>query len=379
MLISNKNRRNATAIAAVLLTAAFFLLSAHAENAVGISGVSAESALLLDANSGCVLYSKNEGARLPMASTTKIMTAIVAIESGDIDRVVKVSEKAVGVEGSSVGLKAGEELTLRDLLYAMLLESANDAAAAIACEISGDIPAFAGLMNAKAKQLGLENTHFENPHGLDGESHYTTASDLARLAAYCMENPQFAGIVSTRKATISNADSNVRWLVNHNKLLRMYDPAVGVKTGFTKKSGRCLVSAAERDGMKLIAVTLNAPDDWNDHMRMLDAGFESYEFITLARTGEASVTVPVVGGSADCVTVTNPVPACASLPRSHGEITRRIELPQFLYAPVASGQRIGRIIYEADGKTVAEVPLIACYSAERIQVRKNIFQKLFGK
>ncbi|MBR5314699.1 MAG: D-alanyl-D-alanine carboxypeptidase, partial [Clostridia bacterium] len=195
--------------------------------------VSAHSAFVIDGDSGLTVYEKNADAKMGMASTTKIMTCIVAIENCNLEKDVSVSDKAIGVEGSSIYLQKGETLTMKQLLYALMLQSANDAATAIACEISGSTEEFAVLMNEKAKSLGLKNTHFTNPHGLYDENHYTTARELALITKHALENPTFREIVSTIKTTIPlNNDEGVRALVNHNKLLRIYDGAIGVKTGF---------------------------------------------------------------------------------------------------------------------------------------------------
>ena len=254
-------------------------LPVSAETAESVS-VSAYAAVLYEPVSGTVLFEKNSREVLPVASTTKIMTALVALENGDCDKKISVSPKACGIEGSCIYLTAGEKLTLEDLLYALMLESANDAAAAIAYEISGGIDEFAALMNKKAVELGLSDTHFTNPHGLDNEAHYTTASDLAKLTAHAMKNDRFRKIVSTYKYQIPMNGDGVRVLLNHNKLLKLSQDVIGVKTGFTKRSGRCLVSAAERDGVAVIAVTLNAPDDWNAPRSMLWLGFAEYHNVT---------------------------------------------------------------------------------------------------
>ena len=252
----------------------------------GIS-LSAQSAIMIEAGSGEVVYSKNPDQRMPMASTTKIMTALVALENCDLQKKVTVSRDATNIEGSSIYLYPGEEMTMLDLLYGMMLESATDAAAAIAIEIGGDIEGFADMMNEKARALGLENTHFDNPHGLDSEEHYTTARELAIIAREAYSHPKFKEIASTLKKTIPlDGDEGARLLINHNKLLRRYEGATGIKTGFTKKSGRCLVSSARKDSLEFIAVTLNSPDDWNDHKKMLDLGFSRYESRTLCLSGE---------------------------------------------------------------------------------------------
>ncbi len=231
--------------------------------------VSAKAAVLIEAESGRVLFEKNPDSRLPMASTTKIMTALVALESGDLERNVTVAGEAEGVEGSSVYLHKGDRTTLIDLLYALMLQSANDAAVAIAVDVGGTQDRFVEMMNEKSRMLGLSDTHFDNPNGLDSKTHYTTANDLARLCAYAMKNELFREIVSTKVYDITLNEKLVR-VVNHNKLLWRLDGACGVKTGYTKASGRCLVSSVERNGKTYIAVTLNAPDDWSDHKKLYE-------------------------------------------------------------------------------------------------------------
>lgn len=339
--------------------------------------VSAKAAVLMESSTGRIISAKNADIRLPMASTTKIMTALVAIENCDISTVVTISPDAVGIEGSSVYLFEGEQLTLEDLLYALMLASANDAAAAIAIEVGGSIEGFAEMMNAKAREMGLSDTHFTNPHGLDDPEHYTTAAELAKIAAVAMQNEVFRTIVSTRKKTIPQNDGEgVRLLVNHNKLLNSYEGCIGVKTGFTKQSGRCLVSAAERDGIELIAVTLSAPDDWNDHKTMLDYGFSLYESRTLCGEGEFQYTMPVIGGGMDYVILKNEDAVTLVLPKNTPEVECTVELPSFIYAPVSQGEQVGSLIYTVDGKIVAEMPIIASYAVDRAAYKKNFWERL---
>lgn len=347
-----------------------------------IGGLSAKSAVLIDADSGQVLYGKDEHVRLPMASTTKIMTALCAVRLADVSTQVKVDAAAVGVEGSSIYLREGEVLTLEQLLYALLLESANDAAVAIAIAVSGSVEAFASVMNETAAALGLENTHFENPHGLDGEQHYTTAQDLALIAREALNHPILKKIFATRKITIPlSGDEGVRLLLNHNKMLRYYNGAIGVKTGFTKRSGRCLVSAAARDGLTLIAVTLCAPDDWNDHTRMLDAGFAAFERVSLCEQGGFESMVPVTGGKEGYVIVRNARPVSLTLPRDRASMLCTVELERFLYAPVRANAVVGSLIFRCDTngdgerETLATVPLRAAYGVEQ-QKKKTWFSKL---
>lgn len=366
---------------AVLLTALLLYLQALTLPTLAEEGstpsLSAGSAILIEAESGKVIFEKNADEVRPMASTTKIMTALVALESGDVQRTVQVSAEAIGIEGSSVYLYKDEKLTLEDLLYAMMLESANDAAAAIAIEVGGSIDEFADMMNKKADELGLENTHFENPHGLDCDSHYTTARELAKIAHEAMKNESFRSIVSTFKKTIPlNESEGVRLLINHNKMLKGYDGAVGIKTGFTKKSGRCLVSAAERDGVKFICVTLNAPDDWRDHTALLNYGFSLYESRILCRKDDFKYIQPVIGGLEEYVMLEIPDDVTVTVPRGCGDIEQEIELPRFSYAQIKKGNRIGHLVYTADGNEIARVPIIASYSVDRVKYKKTLWERI---
>lgn len=249
--------------------------------------ISAQSAVLIDSNSGRVVYEDNAYTKLPMASTTKIMTGLLSCESGRLKDIVKVSPFASGTEGSSLWLKVGERQTLENLTYGLMLKSGNDAAVAIAEHLGGNVDAFALLMNKKAREIGALNTSFKNPHGLDDENHYTTAFDLALITREAMKNKKFREIVSTKTYSIPmEGEAWDRALKNHNKLLWNYEGCNGVKTGFTKRCGRCLVSSAEKNGQELICVTLNAPDDWKDHKYLLDYGFENYKTKTIIEKGE---------------------------------------------------------------------------------------------
>ena len=257
--------------AAALCAAAFFLGAVRDSRAAQLAPppqVSAKSAALLDGTTGECLYEKNGDQRALIASTTKIMTGLLVCEAGDLDRTVTVPETAAGTEGSSMYLKSGETLTRRELLYGMMLHSGNDAALTLAISISGSEAAFVRQMNRRACALNLTQTHFANPHGLDSGENYSTALDLARLAQAALQNEQFRAVVSTKTITCAG-----RTLTNHNKLLWRYDGCIGVKTGYTKHAGRILVSAAERNGQQLIAVTIADPDDWRDHAALLDHGF----------------------------------------------------------------------------------------------------------
>lgn len=342
-----------------------------------LPAVSAQSAILIEPQNGDVVYEKNAHVRLPMASTTKIMTAIVAMECADPTMIVDIPAEATCVEGSSIYLYAGERLSLEHLLYALLLESANDAAVAIAIAVAGSVDAFAQRMNDKAAQLGLCDTHFTNPHGLDHEQHYTTAYDLAKLAAYCMQNELFRTIVATRRTTIPLHETpDARLLLNHNRLLRVYPGAIGLKTGFTKRSGRCLVSAAARDGVMLIAVTLNAPDDWNDHMRMMDHGFARYEGLRLQVAGGYTQEIPVIGGIAPTVTVSNPMDVSVVLPAQHGPLTLCCELPRWVGGGIVQGQQLGQMVWRCDGEVIASAPLLAQTDNHALPRRRTLWQRI---
>ena len=336
--------------------------------------VSAASAVLICGDDGRCLYAKDADTRREMASTTKIMTAIVALENGDLSAVVPIADEAVGVEGSSIYLRRGESMTLSDLLYALLLQSANDAAVAIAVHVGSSVDGFVGMMNEKAEALGLCNTHFENPHGLSEEDHYTTARDLASLAAYALKNTTFRTICATKSAKIKGD----RVIYNHNKLLLSYPDAIGVKTGFTKSGGRCLVSAAERDGSTLIAVTLRAPDDWNDHTKMLDYGFSLYETVSLAAVGEFSFRLPVLGGDAETVYIRNRDALTLHLLKSRASVIARPEINRTLFAPVFEGDILGRVAFYCDEKLIATLPLYAEETVERPRPR-SLWERIFQK
>ncbi len=345
--------------------------------AIASPGISARSAVLIDARSGSVLYGKNENVRRGMASTTKIMTALVVLERMPLDTVVRVAPQACGIEGSSVYLSPGEEITVESLLYALMLQSANDAAEALAYAVSGSTEAFVRLMNERADSLGLVDTHFDNPHGLDGETHYTTAYELSLIAAAALENETFRRIVSTKKCTIPvRGNEATRLLVNHNRLLREYDDIIGVKTGYTRACGRTLVSAAERDGVRLICVTLDDGNDWADHRALLDYGFSLCEERVLAELGELVFSVPVCGGEKAEVIVRNAEAVSARLHRDETALTTITELPRFLYGGAAAGQRIGAVRYFLGNTEIACAELIASDTVNAVQAEKNWWEKL---
>ena len=339
----------------------------------------AKAMALLDADSGTLLAEKSADEHLPMASTTKIMTALVVLDHLPLDRVVTVSPEAVGIEGSSVYLYAGEQITVETLLYALLLSSANDAAVALAIETAGSVADFAALMNEKATALELKNTHFCNPHGLHDEAHYTTARELALLTAHALKNEHFAKIVATRKhAAPQNGTDATRLFLNHNRLLSSYADTIGVKTGFTKAAGRCLVSAAKRDDLTLICVTLSCPDDWRDHTALLSFGFS--EYVRFTATPEA-FSLPIVGGECGEVTLAPQGAVSLTLPRDHAEIKCTVLLPRFLFGGFDAGKEVGTLIYRLDGIEIGRISLItatACAPEEPLSIWarfKQFFQK----
>lgn len=262
--------------------------------------VSANSYVLIEASSGTVLYSKNQNEKREPASTTKILTALIAIEKCDLSSVFKVSKNAADIEGSQLGLEEGDEVSLDDLLHILLMKSGNDAAVAIAENVAGSVDKFADMMNKKASEIGCKNSHFSNPHGLGSESHYTTAYDLALIAAEALRNETFSKIVSTKQYTLAYHNLTIS---NSNKLLKLKDYFTGVKTGFTKSAGRCLVSSAVKDGVTLVAVTLKDGDDWNDHIKLMEDGFERVEKKLLCGAGEYKVERQLFNGNRPAVFV----------------------------------------------------------------------------
>ncbi len=353
----------------------FFILHSVVCVSYGVN-TSAKSAVLIEAESGNVIFEENAHQRLPMASTTKIMTAIVAIENCDKNTLIEITEEMVGAEGSSIYLKVGEKLTLEQLLYALMLESANDAAEAIAISVGGSVEKFSELMNNKAENLNLLDTHFVNPHGLDNEAHYTTASDLAIIASYALKNDLFSQIVSTKNYVIDETEYNAqRYLNNHNKLLRIYDGSIGVKTGFTKRCGRCLVSAAERNGVKLVAVTLSAPNDWNDHTNMLDYGFDRLENVVLANEGSVLFRLPVACGNVDSVTIANKDSLSLVMLKGHPDIECRVQTKtgRILFAPIDCNVYIADAVFFVEGKEIARLPLYTTSDVEGIKCKNRFF------
>ncbi len=349
--------------------------------------ISARSAVVLDAASGRILFEHDARTKRGMASTTKIMTALCALEYGDIEKTVTISKTASGVEGSSMYLVPDEKLTLSDLIYGLMLVSGNDAATAIAESVSGSVQNFAELMNQKAAEIGAFDTSFTNPHGLSDENHFTTAYDLAKITAYAMQNPLFCEIVSTKSKKLSQNEGGFpRHLVNHNKFLSMYESCIGVKTGFTKATGRCLVTAVEKNGLKLICVTLNDPDDWSDHKALYDNAYSDYTPHKIKNSGEIITTVSISRGeqpTAELITQSD-----IYIPIRQGEETQiEISAEPFeeLSAPIYAGDILGTLKVKIGNTDCGEFPLAAntdvpekktVFDASKPGISSN-FSKLF--
>ena len=331
---------------------ALFLFSSFPCQSLAVS-TSADSAVLMDVDSGRVLYAHNADQKMLIASTTKLLTALVAIEEGAPNQVVKVSRTAAYTEGSSMYLKVGETLTLEELLYGLLLCSGNDAAVAIAEAVGeGDTQRFVDLMNQKAKELGMDHSSFANPNGLDHEDHYSTARDMAKLARAAVENETLMRIASTRQVTIGT-----RTMGNHNKLLRYLDDCIGLKTGYTRAAGRTLVSCVERNGQRMVAVTLRDGNDWEDHQSLYAFGFAAYPAQRGAAVGEILGRAPVKGGQAKEVSL-----AAAerfSWPLGQGEkLDCKIQAKKELKAPLWAGSPAGEAVFSVNGKEVGRIDLV---------------------
>ena len=324
--------------------------------------VSAKAAILMHADSGRVLYEKNADEHMLIASTTKIMTAIVVLEHCELDDLVEVDSRSAGIEGSSMYLKAGESYTVEDLLYGLLLVSGNDAASALALHVADSMEEFAELMNAKAAELGMTESSFKNAHGLDEEGHYSTARDMAKLAAYCMGNEDFARIAGTVSHTVGE-----QTLVNHNRLLREYDGCLGLKTGYTMAAGRTLVTCAEHDGARYVCVTLNDPDDWDDHKALYDWAFANYSFAEVIPAG-LSYEVPLISG-AEMTAPAETEGAAYALIKNGESYDMELELPAFAFAPISEGERAGRAVACSDGQEIDSVRIV--YS-EDVEVDREL-------
>lgn len=340
--------------------------------------VTADSAVLMDADTGQVLYAKNPHQPRPIASTTKIMTALLAIESGDLNQVVTVSPHAAGVEGSSVYLRAGERLTLEELLYGALMNSGNDACVAIAEHVAGREDIFVCWMNCKARLMGLKTTNFANTNGLPNKDHLSSAWDLATIARHALKNTVFNRIVSTRSHTISG-HWKPRQLSNTNQMLWGYQGADGVKTGTTGAAGKCLVSSASRNGRRLIAVVLHSDSRYDDSKRLLDYGFANFESERVAESGQAVSCVSVTDGVKNTIPVGSMRDVAVTVPvRGEDRIEKVITVDREIKAPVRSGVAAGRLLVLVGGQPVAETGLVTLESVEKLPPLRLVYQKMWS-
>lgn len=315
-----------------------------------------------------MLYSHEANHPLPIASITKIMTGLLAVERCDLNAEVVIRSEWLGTEGSNMGLRAGDVRSVKELLYGLMLASGNDAAVALACYMAGDVPTFVRWMNDRAAELGMNDTCFQNPHGLTQKGHRSTARDMGILACAAMENACFAEVAACRNAEVDGIP-----LRNHNRMLWDYPGALGVKTGYTEAAGRTLVSCAEREGMTLICVTLNDPMDWLDHTALLDWGFDNY---TVVRPEQQSWTVPVISGQKNQLILQPAEAKCVPVPLS-ASLEWKAELPRFVYAPCEKGAVAGRAVLYADGEPVCSCPLVfgetVCLdTAQRLTFREKL-------
>lgn len=352
------------------------LLSGSVAGASDSPFLTAEAAVLLDWNSGRVLYVKNPYLPKPMASITKIMTAVIALETADLRDIVVTSSRAATTAGSSIWLEEGEKKTLEELLYGLMLRSGNDAAVAIAEHVAGDVESFANLMTGRARELGARNTSFRNPHGLHHENHYTTAHDFALIASHAMGLSRFREIISAEHVIISwPGHPWERHLYNQNKLLEIYPDAEGIKTGWTTPAGRCFVGAAAKDGRRLIAVVLNAPGMWEDTVKLLDHGFTNYLYQPVIYEGQYLKTVSVVNSTAQRVQIISG--KTFKYPLAEGEeqrISYRFNINNPLYAPLKKGETVGEMEIYFEQELVGMVDLLAAADISKLTIWQRLKQ-----
>ena len=343
--------------------------------------VTARSAVVMEAKTGRVLYERNMDNRQFPASTTKIMTLIIALEKGNLDDVVKVGPHAAGTEGSTLWLEEGDEITLRELLYGMMLHSGNDATVAVAEHIAGSVDAFARLMTDKAHEIGAKDTNFVNANGLPDDAHYTTAHDLALIASYGYTLPEFEKIVSTKEITFPWVKDDTHRLRNENHMLWLYEGGNGVKTGYTDAAGRCLVSAAKRDGIQLVAVVLDSNWMWNDSILLLDYGFSKIDRTTVVKKHAQVGTVAVTGSRVRRLGVQTKDEIVLPVVDGAAGYEQTIDLPHAVKAPVKKGDAVGTLRISYDGKEVAKTDLVAMQDAEQksffLTVWKNVKSLFF--
>ncbi len=353
-------------IFSVLIILSFVPLSAFA---VSHPEITAKSSILINSDTKEVLYEKNAYEFLSMASTTKIMTSILAIESGRLKESV-TANRDYNCEGTAISIKKGNTFTLETLVYAMLLESGNDAAELTADFLAGSQDEFSKMMNSKANEIGMEDTCFVTASGLDADGHGTTAYDMALLGSYAINNPVFRNICSTEKATVRYISPDISsTYINHNRLLKEYDGIIGIKTGFTKKSGRCLVTACERNGTTLVAVTLKSPDDWNDHKKLYDYGF------SVQKEADFSVDFPerikVFGSESNSISIKAEEHRFTVAEADGTAIKYKIYISKWLYAPIESGDIVGFAEIYIKDSFIKRINITAAESAQMIKTENT--------
>ncbi len=357
--------------------AALLALAPFASSAADVE-TRAASAVLLEAGTGKVLYAKEAHKKLPMASTTKVMTALVVLERCAAEELVTVTKEAYGTEGSSIYLELDEKLSVEDLLYGLMLASGNDAAVALAVHVAGSTDVFAELMNAKAVEIGALNTHFVTPNGLHDGEHYTTAYDLALISACALANPVFKTIVGTSYHRTKTGNVQ-RTFKNKNKILWQYEGGNGIKTGFTSAAGKCLSFAAERGGMQLVGVVLNCPDMFNDAMRVLNYGFEHYEMSKAVSAGDILVRVRVAGGVKNVLELVAPEDIMVPVEKGSGlTVQTRVTVDEGIRAPISAGQRLGSVELFDGTKLLVVRPLVAQNGIDAAGFGFYLF-RLFGR
>ena len=360
-------------MALAILVAIYFVsddvINALAEgktNSTQPPSISAQSAIVIELNSGMVLYEKNADEKEYPASITKILTALLAIEDESLDTMVKVTDSAIGVEGSSIYLKKGETLPLRDLVYGLMLRSGNDAAVAIANEVGGDLNNFVNMMNARAKEAGAINTHFMNPNGLHHDNHYTTARDMAMISREAMLNTQFREIAGAKSWNAKREEGNYNYFSNKNKVVYQYEGGTGVKIGYTKTAGRTLVASSKKDGVELVAVVLNAPNWFQDSYQLMDYGYNQYQLIQIAKGERRINSVKIVEGNKDNAYIgTKENVVCPSPKNKECKISISYDLPKYAKAPVSRWQAAGDLNIYCDGKFIYSKPLYYLEDIER--------------
>lgn len=357
-----------------------------AEDTPDFPEISAKAAVVISADTGEVVFAENADTKLPMASTTKIMTTLLCIESGGLDVPFTVDSDAIRVEGSSMGLQEGDIVTKYDLCCGMLLPSGNDGANAAAVEIAGSIEAFAELMNERAEEMGLSRTFFVTPSGLEGDGHGSSARDMAVLAAEALKNETFREICSSETIKLEYGNPPyARWLKNTNKLLTLYSGTYGVKTGFTDEAGRCLVSACRRDGKSLICVTLNDPDDWNDHMALYDSCFPLVSCISPDIPENISVDLAGAAEESLSLEAAEDTESLTVYGISGSDLEYTVAAPPFVYAPIAQGEEVAELIISCKGREVRRIPLYAAEGAEYAEKKsgkkpeKGLFSGIISK